>query len=49
MREGARVMERVERGMRLYFGVGGGPGASTKTNDRLELLERYFSAANDAR
>ncbi len=39
-------MERVS-GMRLFSELVVKLGASTKTNDRLELLERYFLAAND--
>ena len=43
----ARVMERVS-GMGLFSELVVSLGASTKTNDRLEMLVRYFSAANDA-
>jgi DNA ligase-1 len=39
-------MEKVS-GMRLFSELVVKLGTSTKTNDRLELLERYFSAAND--
>jgi DNA ligase 1 len=39
-------MERVS-GMRLFSELVVKLGTSTKTNDRLELLERYFSAAGD--
>jgi DNA ligase-1 len=35
-------------GMRLFADLVVGLGTSTKTNDRLELLEQYFSVANDA-
>jgi DNA ligase 1 len=41
-----RQMERVS-GMRLFSELVVKLGTSTKTNDRLELLERYFSAASD--
>jgi DNA ligase-1 len=34
--------------MRLFADLVVGLGTSTKTNDRLELLEQYFSVANDA-
>ena len=40
-------MEKVS-GMRLFAELVVSLGASTKTNDRLELLEQYFSAASDA-
>jgi DNA ligase 1 len=39
-------MERVS-GMRLFSELVVKLGTSTKTNDRLELLERYFSVASD--
>ncbi len=40
-------MEKVS-GMRLFAELVVNLGASTKTNDRLEMLVRYFSAASDA-
>src|SRR5580658_7688978 len=42
-----RQMEKVS-GMRLFADLVVKLGTSTKTNDRLELLEQYFSSANDA-
>ncbi len=40
-------MERANSGMRLFSELVVKLGTSTKTNERLELLERYFSAAAD--
>ena len=40
-------MEKVS-GMRMFSELVVRLGTSTKTNDRLELLANYFSAANDA-
>jgi DNA ligase-1 len=40
-------MEKVS-GMRLFAELVVNLGASTKTNDRLEMLVRYFSSASDA-
>ncbi|HLX65446.1 MAG TPA: hypothetical protein VKR41_00580, partial [Puia sp.] len=42
-----RQMEKVS-GMRLFADLVVKLGTSTKTNDRLAMLEGYFSAANDA-
>src|SRR5580693_5335868 len=45
-----RMMETVEghkSGMRLFAELVVKLGTSTKTNERLELLERYFSVAAD--
>src|ERR1700730_6276901 len=39
-------MENVS-GMRLFAELAMNLGTSTKTNERLELLERYFSSAAD--
>src|SRR5580698_7570094 len=43
-----RRLRQMLSGMRLFAELVVKLGASTKTNDRLELLERYFSAAGDA-
>jgi DNA ligase-1 len=40
--------EGQKSGMRLFAELAVKLGTSTKTNDRLELLEQYFSAAADA-
>jgi DNA ligase 1 len=40
-------MEKIN-GMRLFAELVVNLGASTKTNDRLEMLVRYFSSASDA-
>src|SRR5579863_9413044 len=42
-----RLVEKLS-GMRLFADLVVKLGGSTKTNDRLELLERYFSSAGDA-
>src|SRR5580692_5807599 len=43
-----RRLRSMASGMRLFADLVVGLGTSTKTNDRLELLEQYFSSANDA-
>src|ERR1700743_177543 len=51
MRAGrTRIMEKVEYtgGMRRFATLAVKLGTSTKTNDRLEALENYFSEADDA-
>jgi DNA ligase-1 len=47
---GTRIMEKVENtgGMRRFATLAVKLGTSTKTNDRLEALEKYFSEADDA-
>ena len=48
---GARMMEQHEQvkgGMRRFAELAVRLGTSTKTNDRLEALEKYFTEAEDA-
>src|SRR5580698_1863229 len=42
-----RRLRQMLSGMRLFAELVVKMGTSTKTNDRLELLERYFSQAGD--